>query len=247
MKKLLLSAFALCVMGAGVTQGQTKAVRLYIAPNSTVTVPDIMKNMASKCPNTTITIDSQNSDFMLHAWGWSGNYRFTLFQRGGTAVYGTTTAMLSNAVKDVCQYLKSPHAANLSPRSLNAVRDALTNADHDLLKSANQSDYVQKAIALLDQALDDAKQAAAHVNDDADAAAAPPEEIPNFDAPPPPAPRTNFMQYSALNDLKVAYDSLNRVPGGGFGGYRTLINNDIAAASEVLVTGIDSYNARHPQ
>jgi hypothetical protein len=111
MKKILFGAFALLLMSAGVTQAQTKMVRLYIAPNSTIAPPDIMKNLVSQCPNTTITIDPKKSDYMLQAWGWSGNYKFTLFQHGGTAVYATTTVMLSNAVKDVCHYVKSPQAA----------------------------------------------------------------------------------------------------------------------------------------
>ena len=110
MKKILLGVFALWLVGAGVAQGQTKTVQLYIAPHSTVALPDIMKNLVSKCPNTTITIDPLKSDFMLQAWGWSGNYKFTVFQRGGTAVYGTTTVALSNAVKDVCHFLQSPQA-----------------------------------------------------------------------------------------------------------------------------------------
>ena len=108
MKRILLGVFTLWLMGPGMAQGQTKTVRLYIAPDSTVALPDIMKHLASKCPNTTITIDPQKSDFMLQAWGWSGSYKFTVFQPGGTAVYGTTTVTLSNAVKDVCHFLQSP-------------------------------------------------------------------------------------------------------------------------------------------
>jgi hypothetical protein len=110
MKKILFGMFALWLMSAGVSQAQTEMVRLYIAPNSTVAAPDIMKNLVSECPNTTITIDPKKSDFMLQAWGWSGNYKFTLFQRGGTAVYATTTVRLSSAVKDVCHFVKSPQA-----------------------------------------------------------------------------------------------------------------------------------------
>jgi len=259
MKEILSGVFALWFMGAGVAQGQTQTVRLYIAPNSTVALPDLMKNLVSKCPNTTITIDPLKSDFMLQARGSSGNYEFTVFQRGGTAVYGTTTVTLSNAVKDVCRFLQSPQAqlntgpaappsnspqpANVSANSLKIVSDALTKADDDLLKAANQSDYVQKAIAEIHQALDDTKQAAAHLHGDSGAAA--PITAANFDAAPPPAPRANFMLYSSLNSLKFAYDALARVPGGDFGGYRTRMNDDIAAAAEVLVDGIASYNAKH--
>src|SRR5579862_1424809 len=116
MRKILLGVFALCLMGTGVAQGQTITVRLYIAPDSTVAVPDIMKNLVSKCPNTTITVDPQQSDFMLQARGGSGNYKFTVFQRGGTAIYGTTTVTLSNAVKDVCDFVQSPQAElNVGP------------------------------------------------------------------------------------------------------------------------------------
>jgi hypothetical protein len=197
---------------------------------------------------------------MLEARGRSGNYKFTVFERGGTAVYGTTTVTLSNAVKDVCHFLQSPQAqpyidpatppsyptqpGNVNADSLNVVSDALTNAAGDLMKAANQGDYVQKAIAEIDQALDDAKQAAAHVHEDSGAAV--PITSPNFDAPPPPSPRTNFMLYSSLRNLKSAYDALARVPGGDFGGYRTQMNDEIADAAEVLVNGIASYNARHP-
>jgi hypothetical protein len=110
MKKILLGVFALWLMSAGLAQAQTEMIRLYIAPNSTVAPPDIMKNLVSKCPNTTLTIDPRKSDFMLQAWGWSGNYKFTVFQHGGTAVYATTTVMLSSAVKDVCKFVKSPQA-----------------------------------------------------------------------------------------------------------------------------------------
>lgn len=260
MKKILLGVFALWLMGAGVAQGQTQTFQLYIGPYSTVAIPDIMKNLVSKCPNATITMDPLKSDFMLQAGGWSGKYKFTVFQHGGTAIYGTTTVTLSNAVKDVCHFLQSPQAqlsigqatppdypsqaAYVSADSLNMVSNALTNAANDLLKAANQSNYVQKAIAEIDQAIDDGKQAAAHVQDDSGAAV--PVTSPNFDAPPPPAPRANYMLYSSLNSLKLAYDALTRVPGGDFGGYRTRMNDDIAAAAEALVNGISSFNAKHP-
>ncbi len=118
MKKTIFGVFALLVMSAEAAHAQTRMVRLYIAPNSTVPAPDIMKNLVSQCPNTTITIDPKKSDFMLQAGGWSGSYKFTVFQRGGTAVYATSTVMLSNAVKDVCHFVKSPQAeANMPSAS----------------------------------------------------------------------------------------------------------------------------------
>jgi hypothetical protein len=44
---------------------------------------------------------------MLEAWGWSGNYKFTVFAHGGDAVYATSTVRLGNAVKDVCKYINA--------------------------------------------------------------------------------------------------------------------------------------------
>ncbi len=269
MKKTLLGVLALCWMGAPMAHGQTKPVRLYISPDSTVAVPDVMKNLVSKCPNTTITVDPVKSDFMLQARGGSGNYKLTVFKFGGvaiTAIYGATTVTLSNAVKDVCYFLQSTQTQNIGPATfpgnlrpgassrvegtsrqqvLHIVRDALASARGKLLKAANQSDYVREAIAQIDQALDDTQQAAAHVNDDSAAAA--PTAIPNFDAAPPPSRLTNFMLYASLDSLKSAYVALNRFPDEGFGGYRALVNNDIAGVAAVLVNGIASYNAEHPQ
>jgi len=44
---------------------------------------------------------------MLEADGWSGHYKFTLFKHGGDAVFGTSTLLLSNAVKDVCHFVNA--------------------------------------------------------------------------------------------------------------------------------------------
>jgi hypothetical protein len=76
-------------------------------PASTVPRADIMKHIVDKCPNVSFILDSRKSDFMLEAWGWSGNYKFTVFQKGGQAVYSTSTVLLSNAVKDVCKFVNS--------------------------------------------------------------------------------------------------------------------------------------------
>jgi hypothetical protein len=103
-----MALFLLTLGSAGAAFAQPKPVKLYIAPNSIVPRPEIMKHLVDKCPNVSITLEPRKSDFMLEAWGWSGNYRFTVFQRGGTAVYGTSTVMLSNAVKDVCKFVNSP-------------------------------------------------------------------------------------------------------------------------------------------
>ena len=88
-------------------QAEPKPVKLVLSPASTVPRADIMKHIVDKCPNVSFVLDSRKSDFMLEAWGWSGNYKFTVFQKGGQAVYSTSTVLLSNAVKDVCKFVNS--------------------------------------------------------------------------------------------------------------------------------------------
>jgi hypothetical protein len=117
MKKILLSAatLALVLTFAGTAGAQAKpTVKIFISPNSRIPSADIMKNLVNKCPNATITLDSLKSDFMLEAV-WAGKYRFTVYRRGGTAVYATDTEWLSNAVKDVCKFINSPQGVAAEP------------------------------------------------------------------------------------------------------------------------------------
>ncbi|MGB8674893.1 MAG: hypothetical protein WCD27_11125 [Candidatus Acidiferrales bacterium] len=90
---------------AGSAQAQAKSVRIVLSPSSTVPRSDVTRHFLQKCPSAVIVLDPHKSDFMLQAGGWSGDYRFTLFRKGGQAVFGTSTVMLSNAVKDVCRYV----------------------------------------------------------------------------------------------------------------------------------------------
>lgn len=115
MKKIMMAILMLTLVGAGAAFAQPRPVRIYVAPNSIVPRPEIMKHLVDKCPNVSITLDSKKSDYMLEAWGWSGNYRFTVFQKGGVAVYGTSTVLLSNAVKDVCKFVNAQANLNAPP------------------------------------------------------------------------------------------------------------------------------------
>jgi hypothetical protein len=109
-KKILLVYTMLLLVGAAGIGAEPKPVKLVLSPASTVPRADIMKHIVDKCPNVSFVPDSRKSDFMLEAWGWSGNYKFTVFQKGGQAVYGTSTVLLSNAVKDVCKFVNSQSA-----------------------------------------------------------------------------------------------------------------------------------------
>lgn len=114
MRKMLLGVSMLCLLLSapmGIAKNspkdQPKPVRLVLSPASTIPTADILKNLRVKCPNVSITLDSTKSDYMLEAGGWPGNYKFTMFKPGGQAVFATTTHMLSNAVKDVCGFIKT--------------------------------------------------------------------------------------------------------------------------------------------
>jgi hypothetical protein len=84
-----------------------KQLKIVLSRQSTVDPVEIMKHLSQKCPNVTLTTNPQRSDFMLHAGGWSGDYRFLVIAHGGDTVYATETALLSNAVKNVCRYLNA--------------------------------------------------------------------------------------------------------------------------------------------
>lgn len=108
MKKIILAVAILIFAAAGAANAEPQSrTKFYLSPNSTVPRAEIMKHLVEKCPNAAFTLDPKKSDYMLEAWGWSGNYKFTVFQKGGLAVYSTTTAMLSNSVKDVCKFVNS--------------------------------------------------------------------------------------------------------------------------------------------
>lgn len=115
-KRILLIMAVSVLAGPGILHAQKKPLRLVLSPASTVPSADIVKNLISKCPNVSITLNSKQSDFMLEAGGWSGNYKFTVFQKGGRAVFSTSTVLLSNSVKDVCRFVNSAQATEAMGR-----------------------------------------------------------------------------------------------------------------------------------
>lgn len=84
-----------------------RPVKIVLSPASNVPTADVMKNLMNKCPNVTITLNPKESNYMLDARGWTGYYRFTLYQKGGSAAFSTRTQWLSNSVKDVCRFINS--------------------------------------------------------------------------------------------------------------------------------------------
>jgi hypothetical protein len=102
------AAFAILLFASTAGAGPglpTKPLKLVLAPRSTVDPTDLMKNLSEKCPGVTLTGNLKASNYMLYAGGWSGEYRFMVIAKGGDTIYATKTALLSNAVKDVCHFL----------------------------------------------------------------------------------------------------------------------------------------------
>lgn len=108
MKKFIpavLLLFFICAVSVGSAVAGPPPVKLLMSPASNVPSAEVLKNLSDRCPNVSITLNSKESDFMLEARGWPGHYRFTLYKKGGDAVFATQTEYLHNAVKDVCHYI----------------------------------------------------------------------------------------------------------------------------------------------
>jgi hypothetical protein len=114
--KKLITALAILMASAALTGSMAPAakaqapghpLRLVLSRQSTVDPVEITKHLSQRCPNVTLTSNAKDSDYMLHAGGWSGNYRFLVIAHGGDMIYATETSLLSNAVKDVCKFLNS--------------------------------------------------------------------------------------------------------------------------------------------
>jgi hypothetical protein len=106
-KKFIPVIFMLFIAFIGTSVAAPPPVRLLMSPASNVPSAEVLKNLSDKCPNVSITLNSKESDFMLEAKGWPGHYRFTLYKKGGDALYATQTQYLHNAVKDVCHYINN--------------------------------------------------------------------------------------------------------------------------------------------
>ena len=118
-RRVLLPVAALAIVTAAVASAQQETappagpppgahqLKLVLAPRSTADPFEVTKHFSESCPNVTITRNQKESDFMLVAGGWSGDYRFLVVRKGGDVIYTTETALLSNSVKNVCKFLNT--------------------------------------------------------------------------------------------------------------------------------------------
>lgn len=94
-----------------VSIGQEKKILLFVTPTSNVSTAEIGKSLSSRCTEVSVTLDQGKSTYSLEAiYNGSGParkpYKFSLFDQGGNYVFSTQTARLSNAVKDICSFVR---------------------------------------------------------------------------------------------------------------------------------------------
>lgn len=107
-RKALLPVTVLAALCAASSFAQpARTIRVVLSPRSTADRFEVTKHFGQSCRNVLITSNEHQSDFMVVAGGWSGDYRFMVIQKGGGVLYVTETMLLSNSVKDVCKFLNA--------------------------------------------------------------------------------------------------------------------------------------------
>lgn len=108
-RKALLPVTVLAVSCAAAVTAQpaNRTLKVVISPRSTADRFEVTKNFGQSCRNVLITSNERDSDFMVVAGGFSGDYRFMVIRKGGAVLYVTETMLLSNSVKDVCKFLNT--------------------------------------------------------------------------------------------------------------------------------------------
>jgi hypothetical protein len=111
---MLAQGFILVAFIVSVAYSQAHPIKLALTASSNVPSAEIVKDMAKRCPNVSLTPDLPKADFTMAASKATdiingtdyGRYKFTLFDHQGSAIFSTSTQRLGNAVKDVCNNLK---------------------------------------------------------------------------------------------------------------------------------------------
>ena len=104
---LALATLAVIFATVATAQPPARNLKIVLGPRSTADRFEVTKHFAQNCPNVMITGSERDSDFMVVAGGWSGDYRFMVIKKGGDVLYVTETALLSNSVKNVCKFLNT--------------------------------------------------------------------------------------------------------------------------------------------
>lgn len=103
------------VAAAAPIPAQNAPKSIALTGKSDVPAKDILKALEKECPNVSITNDFTKSDYLVEAIkgmadpksGEQEGFDLTLFDRDGKTIRTTSTLRLGNAVKDLCQAMKT--------------------------------------------------------------------------------------------------------------------------------------------
>jgi hypothetical protein len=96
---------------------EPKPIKISLITQTPASVPaiptaDIAREVSKKCPNVSITRNSEAADYSLEAVGGDRTnphgqrlFKFTLYGHDGNVDFTTETRQLHNAVKDVCTFV----------------------------------------------------------------------------------------------------------------------------------------------
>jgi hypothetical protein len=135
-KVLLVTALFLPVAA----ETQRPPIRVAVSSTSTIDLGELRRAFHKKCSNVVLNRDPSRADYALEAIDKTINlisaqevlhYRFTLFNRAGSAFYSTSPDKFSNAIDDVCvalvQQSASP-AQEVDAEPVNGLRMSISRS-----------------------------------------------------------------------------------------------------------------------
>jgi len=105
-------AFLAMLYCATLSFGQEHKTRVSLTASSNVASAAIQREFDSRCAEVVITVDQSKASYFLEAINTGAGkarapYKFSLFDSAGDHTFGTETASLGSAVKDVCKFIQS--------------------------------------------------------------------------------------------------------------------------------------------
>lgn len=94
---------------ATLSVGQEHKIRVSLTASSNVA---IQREFDSRCAEVVVTVDQSKASYFLEAIDTGAGkarapYKLSLFDSAGDHTFGTETASLGSAVKDVCKFIQS--------------------------------------------------------------------------------------------------------------------------------------------
>jgi hypothetical protein len=102
------------LLWSGPVLAQSTPKSIALTDKSQIEPKDLLKPLQKECPDVSITNDVGKSEYTLEAMktvapsnNGSDGFNFTLFDHDGKIVRSTSTALLGNAMKDICRAIKN--------------------------------------------------------------------------------------------------------------------------------------------